>query len=219
MARPSTPLISRESAVRAALAVIDERGLDGWSLEEVARQLGVKGPSMYHHFKGRTDLLSEVVVLILRDIPAPDIDDGDFEATVERLCLAAFRAILKHPHAATLLLQFFPKHVFVRAYDFWASVCPYDESVQLEMLEGLEKLTFGAALFAGAERAAGKPGFPQINSSELPHLARALAATRFDEETLFAHTVRRYLAGFRNQPLRDNHTRPDAAAPIPLHHG
>lgn len=216
MARPSTPLISRENAARAALVVIDERGLDGWSLEEVAKLLGVRAPSLYHHFSGKSDLLSEVVKLILRDIAAPQIDDNDWEETVVRLCLEARQAILRHPHTATLLLQFFPKQFFIRAYDFWASVCPFHESVQLVMLEGLEKLTFGSAVFAAAERAGGKTGYPPVDADELPHLAGALAAGTMSDTRLFAETVRRYLAGFRGSPLRGDMTLLPGSTTIPL---
>lgn len=216
MARPSTPLISRESAARAALVVIDERGLEGWSLEEVARLLGVRAPSLYHHFEGKSDLLAEVVKMILRDIPAPVIDQNDWEETIVRLCLEARQAILRHPNTATLLLQFFPKQIFIRAYDFWASVCPFHESVQLAMIEGLEKLTFGAALFTAAERAGGKTGYPPVDRDALPHLAGALAAGTLDETELFTETIRRYLAGFRGSRIRGDVTLPPGTTTIPL---
>lgn len=50
MGRPSRPLISRTLAAEAALAVIDEVGLDAVSLSLVAQKLGVRAPSLYHHF-------------------------------------------------------------------------------------------------------------------------------------------------------------------------
>ena len=42
MARPRSPMISRETAVRAGLEVIDELGLDAFSLPSLAKKLGVK---------------------------------------------------------------------------------------------------------------------------------------------------------------------------------
>jgi AcrR family transcriptional regulator len=216
MARPSVPLLSREGAARAALDVIDKHGLKGWSLDEVARTLGVRAPSLYHHFKGKSDLLAEVATLILRDIPAPPINEADWEESVIRLCLAARNAILRHPNAATLLLQFFPKQVFVKAYDFWASVCPFHESRQLILLEGLEKLTFGSALFSAAARSAGHDGFPEVNANELPHLARALDADVQSDEQRFVETLRCFLAGFRGQPLREDLTLTPGSTTIPL---
>ena len=50
MARPTKPLISRDLCAQAALRIIDEDGLEALSLEKLARELGVKAPSLYHHF-------------------------------------------------------------------------------------------------------------------------------------------------------------------------
>ena len=58
MARPRSPLISRETAIRAGLEVIDELGLDAFSLPLLAKRLGVKAPSLYHHFRDKSDVLA-----------------------------------------------------------------------------------------------------------------------------------------------------------------
>ena len=50
MARPSKPLISRDACARAALEIIDAEGLDALSLERLATEIGVRAPSLYHHF-------------------------------------------------------------------------------------------------------------------------------------------------------------------------
>ena len=46
MARPSTPLISRDATVQAALRIIDEGGPEALSLPRLARELNVKAPSL-----------------------------------------------------------------------------------------------------------------------------------------------------------------------------
>lgn len=106
--------------------------------------------------------------------------------------------------------------MFVRAYDFWASVCPFHESVQLVLLEGLEKLTFGSALFTAAAKSTGQAGFPEVNAKELSHLARAVESGIHSDEQLFIETLRRYLAGFRGQPLRGDPTLTPGSTTIPL---
>ena len=40
LGRPTKTMITRDSATRAALEVIDHQGLDGFSLDLVARRLG-----------------------------------------------------------------------------------------------------------------------------------------------------------------------------------
>ena len=62
MPRPTNPMISRRGAAQAALAVIDEHGLDGFSMALVAKRLSVKPPSLYHHFRDRRELLAEVAL-------------------------------------------------------------------------------------------------------------------------------------------------------------
>ena len=44
--RPTTALITRQSAAEAALAMIDQNGLEALSLLSVARVLGVSAPSV-----------------------------------------------------------------------------------------------------------------------------------------------------------------------------
>lgn len=199
LGRPDKPLISRERAARAALDVIDTQGLNALSLELVARQLGVKAPSLYYHFKHKNELLSEVALCILRDIKAPFVDVERWQETLVGLCLATRRTILLHPNAAPLLLEFFPKHIFLKAYDFWTAICPYPEDMQLLILEGCEKLTFGSALFASASRSRAIAPMPDFDRAEFPALAKAVRANPFDEEALFVETLKTFLAGVQAQ--------------------
>ena len=43
-----------------ALEVIDADGLDAMSLERLADELGVKAPSLYHHFHDKAEILAAV---------------------------------------------------------------------------------------------------------------------------------------------------------------
>src|SRR2546423_13217331 len=61
MARPRTPLLSREGIVAAALALVDAEGLDGLSTRRLAAELGVSGPSLYNHVATKDELIDAVV--------------------------------------------------------------------------------------------------------------------------------------------------------------
>ncbi|MEE3098250.1 MAG: helix-turn-helix domain-containing protein, partial [Pseudomonadota bacterium] len=50
----------REALVEAARPLIAERGPQGFTLAEVAREAGVSGAAPYRHFKGREDLIAEM---------------------------------------------------------------------------------------------------------------------------------------------------------------
>ncbi len=62
----------RPALLKAALALIEKRGADGWTLREVARRAGVSHAAPYRHFKSKEALLAAVA------------EDG-FRALVERI--------------------------------------------------------------------------------------------------------------------------------------
>lgn len=195
MPRPSTPLISRRKAAEIALEIVDALGLDNLSLAKVADRLGVKPPSLYHHFRDKDELLAEVARILLLKIPAIRPDDRPVEEWVVSLCVAARRTILQHPNAAPLMLQHFPRHLLLEAYESSAKLYRYPASYKLAVLEGTEKLTFGSALFAAAAATRNQPPMPPVDPDALPHFSEAMASNAFDEEALFAETVRIFLAG------------------------
>ena len=66
MARPR--VLSREKIASAALRLIDEEGLDALSVERIASELNVRGPSLYHHFPDKAAILTQVAELVLREV-------------------------------------------------------------------------------------------------------------------------------------------------------
>lgn len=199
MARPSKPLISREAAAKAALDVIDEVGLDRLSLDRVAKKLRIQPPSLYHHFKDKAELLGEVARLILTDLPDLKTEGASYEERLVALCVSTRRSLLRHPNASVLLLQFFPRHLLLKAYERAASEDPYPAEFHMAVIEGTEKLTFGSALFAAAAQAQGVKSFPPFDVEKYPLVARAVASNPFDDERLFEATIRIFLAGVAEQ--------------------
>lgn len=49
----------REALVDACLALIAEKGPNGFTLSEAAREAGVTPAAVYRHFEGRDDLIAE----------------------------------------------------------------------------------------------------------------------------------------------------------------
>jgi len=195
LGRPSKPLISREGAARAALQVIDGHGLDALSVDLVAQRMGIKAPSLYYHFKHKSELLSEVARLILTDVEVPARGEGDWKQSMLRLSVATRRSVLRHPNAAPLLLQFFPRYVLLAAYDHWIAPCPLPVERHMVLIEGLEKLTFGSALFEASCRTRGIEPMPEFDRERLPHLAAAVKAGVAGDETIFTACVLAFLEG------------------------
>lgn len=197
MGRPKKPLISREAATLAALAVIDAEGLDGFSLGAVARQMSVKAPSLYYHFRDKAEILSEVARFVLLDTSYREDMSGTWEERTIELCTETRSALLKHPKAAPLILQFFPRHLLLDAYEHAVEGYPRTRDLHMAILEGIEKLTFGDALFEAAARSRGLPAMPVINPDTHPNLAVSVAANTMDEEQVFIEALRMFFAGVR----------------------
>jgi AcrR family transcriptional regulator len=57
----------KQACLREAMAAIRERGVEGLSLRDVARRLGVSHQAPYKHFASKDHLLAEVIRRCLRD--------------------------------------------------------------------------------------------------------------------------------------------------------
>ncbi|MFV0275625.1 MAG: TetR/AcrR family transcriptional regulator [Parahaliea sp.] len=198
MGRPSKPMISREGAIQAALEILDEEGLDKLSLQAVARRMGVRAPSLYYHFENKSELMAGVARLILSRPPPSRINrQKDWKESMVDLCKWARKTMLKHPNAAPLLLEVYPEQVMLPTYEFWLRQYKVPAKQKMVIMEGLEKITFGAVLLGAMSRARGQEAFPpDIDKSRFPALAEAIKSNRKGEEGLFEEILRRYLSTF-----------------------
>ena len=215
MARPAKAIITRERAAKAALAEIEAHGLHGFGLAHVAARLGVKAPSLYHHFSNKDELLAETARLLLVEGRLPEPIAGlDWREEVVRISCASRRAVLRHPKAAALLLRYFPRHVLMGAYERWAHVYALNDVParwRVIALEGAEKLTFGSALFAAAAQTQGIEPFPVGDPARFPNLTEAYKANELDEEEIFVACLWAFLNGLPldRPPAESAHRKPN----------
>lgn len=212
MARPSKPLISRASAAEAALEVIDELGLEALSLKLVARKLGVRPPSLYHHFTDKSELLQEVARIMLVRMPTVEGAAPSFEEQIIARCVLTRRTLLTHPNAAPLILRYFPRHMLLAAYDRAAAEEPYPTTIQMTVIDAIEKYTFGTALFEASAQARGVDPMPPVDAVKYPSLAQAIADNPFGDEELFVESLRMFLVGVRERLATGSIGQPLAAA-------
>lgn len=197
--RPTTALITRKAAAEAALSVIDEDGLEALSLQGVARVLGVSAPSLYHHFRDKEELLTQVARRLLQEVGSEqDTWSSDWEERIIELSRATRRVMLRHPKAAPLALRFFPRQVMLPAYENSLADCPYPAEVQIVVSELTEKFTYGSALFAAAAEAHHIPAMPAVDPEQFPYLAHALEVAPGEEE-VFVEALRVLLDGLRSR--------------------
>ncbi|MGA5821899.1 TetR/AcrR family transcriptional regulator C-terminal domain-containing protein [Kitasatospora sp. NPDC094028] len=107
MARPRTPLLSRERIVAAALRLIDEEGLDALSTRRLAAGLSVSGPSLYNHFATKDEILDAVVDTVIGEVDLSMFGtDGPAWPQALRDWARSYRAALAaHPNIVPVLAQ------------------------------------------------------------------------------------------------------------------
>ncbi|MFJ8695201.1 TetR/AcrR family transcriptional regulator [Streptomyces roseolilacinus] len=64
------PPLDRKRVADAALKLLDETGLEGLTLSAIGRELGVKAPALYWHFKDKQALLDEMATEMYRRMVA-----------------------------------------------------------------------------------------------------------------------------------------------------
>ena len=102
VSRPKEVKLSKELICSAALELIDSKGLDQFSLRDVARSLGVYPRAIYWYVTGKSELLSEVVGYALRDI-YPPASDGDWKEWLRKLFHQYRKQVRLHPNIAPLI--------------------------------------------------------------------------------------------------------------------
>ncbi|MFJ5116316.1 TetR/AcrR family transcriptional regulator C-terminal domain-containing protein [Kitasatospora sp. NPDC088548] len=106
MARPRTPLLSRERIVTAALLLIDTEGLDALSTRRLATELSVSGPSLYNHVATKDDLLDAVVDSVMGEVDLSMFTAGVPWPAALRDWARSYRAALAaHPNIVPVLAQ------------------------------------------------------------------------------------------------------------------
>lgn len=103
MARPSTPILSRERIRDAALALIDEDGLAQFSMRRLAARLGVQAPSLYSHYANRDEVCDAVANLLTRQVDTSGFADDDWRRGVETWARSYRAALAAHPNAVPLV--------------------------------------------------------------------------------------------------------------------
>ena len=98
----AAPALSRERILAATLALIDDKGVDGFSLRKLAKVLGVFPTAIYWHVPNRNELIAGAVALALRGVsegPAGGPWQQRLRSLIER-----FRdALRRHPKLAPVI--------------------------------------------------------------------------------------------------------------------
>lgn len=85
MARPRSDT-AHQAALDATVATLLDSGVDGVTLEEVAKRSGVARSTLYRHFKSKEELVAKAARMCVVEHPTPDTGslEGDLRFLFER---------------------------------------------------------------------------------------------------------------------------------------
>lgn len=162
--------INRDEAITEALRLLDEVGFDAISTRRLAQRLGVEQPSLYWHFRKKTDLLGEMAQAAMRPhalAPLPDSNDDWASWFVENY--RSFRAtLLRHRDGARLHAGLLPgpadlERILVKQAFLVDSGIPV-RAAQMAMLAA-SRFTVGSVL---EEQADVEAGFGDVSADDSP---------------------------------------------------
>lgn len=94
--------IDQGQIVRAALELLDEVGIDGLTMRNLAKKLGIQAASLYWHVRGKQDLLGLLAEEICAPMREPD-RTLPWQRQLEELANEYRRVLLAHRDAARVL--------------------------------------------------------------------------------------------------------------------
>lgn len=110
--------LDRDRIAQAALALIDEHGIDQLSMRKLGGELGVEAMALYHHFRNKAELLDGILDIVLEAVAAELTPDGTPLERVRRTFDGLRGIAICHPHAfLSMVSRRFRTAVALRFYE------------------------------------------------------------------------------------------------------
>jgi len=144
------PHLSREEVVRAALAIVDREGLEGFSMRKLGAELGVDPMAVYYYFPNKAAVLDGIVDALHAEVQ-PELDPhAPWDDRLRTLARAQAAVLRAHPHALPAIATHPPfTETSIRQVEAAASILhaaglsPWDA---VAAVESLSSYLIGAAL-------------------------------------------------------------------------
>jgi AcrR family transcriptional regulator len=184
--------LTRESVLKAAVALADEEGIASLSMRKLGQRLGVEAMSLYNHVGNKDDMLAGIVDMVVAEFDLPT-NQLDWQVAMRFVTNAVRAALLRHPWAATLIeSQVMPSQVrFKRAETVIGTLRRAGFSIELAYKA---QLTINSYVYGFVQQEINWPFTPveqsdvaamlgpQVPADEYPYLTEMLSSiinTRF----------------------------------------
>jgi AcrR family transcriptional regulator len=94
--------LNRERVLRAAVALVDEHGIDALTMRELGLRLGVEAMSLYNHVANKDDILDGMIDLVVGEIDLPE-DVVGWRQAMRTRAISAQAVFARHPWASPLI--------------------------------------------------------------------------------------------------------------------
>lgn len=200
MGRPKEPILDVQIVVKAALAMIDEHGLEGLSMRALGRELNVNPASLYHHFQNKDDILDAVREHIIRKANLSTKTKGKSWQEVLLALGKSYRsAMTQHPKATSLLTINNPIRTRVVGHRLYESVVAvlleagFSAQQSMYLLVAVETITSGSVM---EEMSFGKTiQFGQVDVQKNPNLHAATLTESIDVSANFTIMLTDFIEG------------------------
>lgn len=95
---------TKETIVQTALRLFLQNGYEKTSMNDIAREVGITKPAIYHHFKNKDELFHEVLSLFFEEMGKWSRDRFGSCKTLKELLRAFFQSLKSFREVADILL-------------------------------------------------------------------------------------------------------------------
>jgi AcrR family transcriptional regulator len=89
--------------VDVASALVDAEGLEAVSVRRLATELGVRGPSLYHHFATKADILDAVADAVVAQVDVSAFGTQDWREALKSWAYSYHAVLSAHPNIVPVI--------------------------------------------------------------------------------------------------------------------
>lgn len=206
--RPSEQVLSRVRIVETALELLDRHG-EGFSMRDLARELGVRPSALYNHVENKDDVFRGIREVIVGRISHEELDREQWDVALAAWARSYRDAFAAHPPTIALLavMPFDPSSEVFSSYERIVGLLTsegWGHAEALNIIVALESFILGSALDAAAApdmMHAGErgdvPGFTEAYTARQQGVVSGLGPA----DQAFAAGLELLLGGLRAQQL------------------